>query len=103
MSKIAMKHRISRGVLFVLLWGRIVSVASATNQNKIAPDLKGNNLTGPIKVIVQRKGGLLSGLLQVVTKTLEQLPLIGATVEQLDASQLGALSDDPTVTYISPD
>src|ERR1035441_4991322 len=92
-----------KAVLRVLVCGSISCGILFADSNKIAKDLKGPNVSGPVKVIVQRKSLLLGGTLQVVGRTLKALPLIGAALEQIDASGLAALSDDPDVTYITPD
>src|ERR1039457_1988982 len=92
-----------KAVLHVLVWGAIASGIAFADSNKIAKDLKGPNVSGSVKEIVQRKSELLGGVSKAVKGRLQSLPLIGADLVQLDASGLATLSDDPDVTYISPD
>src|ERR1017187_4881545 len=91
-----------KAVLHVLVWGSISGGILFADSNKIAKDLKGPNVSGPVKVIVQRKSGLLGGALKVTGHTLKTLSVVGATLEQIDAAGLGGVSNDPQVPYIQP-
>ena len=90
-----------RAALYVLLWGSIVGEVANAQPGKIAKDLQG--ASGPVNVIVQRWSLLSGGVLAPVGRTLKALPVIGAELDQVDASTLGALAANPDVIYISPD
>jgi hypothetical protein len=93
------QHLMLKRTAYVLLWGSLLAgLATAQNQGqskKMSGDL--NNLTGQLKVIVQRTGGAQLGSATTHGKknTLQLLPGIGAEVDQVDASSLADLAPIP--------
>src|SRR4051794_12510766 len=75
--------------------------------SKLAPELRGLTGTGNVEVIIQYKnpptttttqqsGGLLGGLVSVVTGVVNTvLNLVGGVLAIVPVDQLGTLSDDP--------
>jgi serine protease AprX len=107
----------TKRALLVLLWGTLLSQsahAATLNKSKVSPDLQGT-LPSQINVIVQRtpsatssnSGGLIGGLVgavvNIVGTLLQDIPLINAILETVTPDDLVTLSNDPTVTYITPD
>ena len=108
-----------RGCLYATILLIVVSFSAAAlaDDTKISPDLRGYTSTTKIPVIVQFSSSpqvscsSLLGILNCLTNTilnlggelLADLPLVNGVLAQLDGDQIVNLSNNASVTYISPD
>src|SRR5579863_5100141 len=104
-------------LLIVLLMVIAAATTARADDSKLSPELRGNQSTEQIQVIVQYAPGtqlncsgliglldcVLNDVLKLGGKILGELPLINGLVAQLDGNGIQSLSNQSNVVYISTD
>jgi serine protease AprX len=103
-------------IIFFLIVMAVPSLMFADN-SKISPDLQSSGSATPVQVVIQYKPGaqiscggllglvdcLLTDVVRLGGKVLQQLPLVNGLVASLDHNGIIALSNQSNVAYISRD